>query len=74
MAQAFIESVKMEVLGQASFMQMCNVDHIIMEVLGKFQWGTIDVDLVIMEVLGKNVEFANIQHVVMEVIGQWPGF
>ncbi len=71
MSCEFTDSIVMEVLGKT--VSFANIDHLTMEVLGKYQVGTIDINHMIMETLGKTASFANFDHVVMEVIGQWDG-
>lgn len=71
MSCEFTESIVMEVLGQT--VGFANLDFIVMEVLGKFQFGTLDVQHIVMETLGQTEQFANVGHIIMEVIGQWDG-
>ena len=68
----FVNSVKMEVIGQATF-QDAVMDHIIMEVIGaSSQMGLpIDIDHITVETMGQMPVFANMDHVIMEVIGEW---
>lgn len=71
MSCEFTDSIVMEVLGQTA--SYANINHIVMEVLGKFQFGTIDIDHLSMEVIGETTNYAYMNHIVMEVIGQWDG-
>lgn len=73
MSCELIDSITMEVLGQASFFQNAIIDHMTMEVLGFFKFGTVDVDHLTMEILGNIPNFAIVDHITMEVIGQWDG-
>jgi hypothetical protein len=68
----FVDSITMEVLGQATF-QDALIDHVIMEVIGaSSQLGLpIDIDHLILETLGQMPVFANMDHVTMEIIGEW---
>ena len=55
---------------------MANVGHIVMEVLGFFKFGTIDVDHLVVETLGVDTasKMVNVGHFTSEVMGQWAGF
>lgn len=76
MAQALVDHIAGEVLGQAASFQYCFVDRLAIEVLGKFQFGTIDIDHQASECLGQTPLYSvtQITHVIGEVVGQWPGF
>ena len=76
MAQAFLDDFTIETLGVTANEKMANVGHIVMEVLGYFKFGTVDIDLFVTEVLGVTTseKMANIAHFNGECIGQWAGF
>jgi hypothetical protein len=74
MAQALVDSVTMECMGESTTFKACLVSHVVMEVLGFFQFGTIDIDHLTMEVIGDTAHFAFVDHVAMECMGQWAGF
>lgn len=76
MAQAFIDKFTTETLGVTTDLKQANMAHIVMEVLGYFKFGTIDVDLLVTEVIGKTPDqsLVFISHFDSEVIGQWAGF
>lgn len=76
MAQAYIDSFVCEVIGQATAFKMAQIEHIVMEVLGYFKFGYVEVDSMVMEVIGQATAFkmAQIQHFVAECIGQWDNF
>lgn len=70
----FMDSVTMEVLGQATF-QNALIDHVVIEVLGIFNGfnGTIDLDHITVETLGQMPHIDNMDHVTLEVLGVWIG-
>jgi hypothetical protein len=72
MAQALVDHVTMECMGQS--VNFAQINHIFMEVLGKFQFGSVGIDHVTMECMGQSVSFAQIDHITMECMGQWAGF
>jgi hypothetical protein len=76
MAQAFLDNFTIETLGAAITEKQANIGHVVMEVLGYFKFGTVDVDLFVTEVLGAtpNSSMTNIGHFNGEAIGQWLGF
>lgn len=76
MAQAFIDKFTTETLGVTANQKKANMAHIVMEVLGFFKFGTVDIDLLVTEVIGKtpNQSLVFIDHFTSEVIGQWSGF
>jgi hypothetical protein len=76
MAQAFLDKFNMETLGVTTSSKMANMAHIVMEVLGFFKFGTVDIDLLVIETLGVTTssKMANIDHFNSEVMGQWSGF
>jgi len=76
MAQALVDHIIGETIGQAEFMNMCQVDRLSVEVLGFFQFGTIDVDHMVGEVLGEasDTKYAVVDHIVGEAIGQWGSY
>jgi hypothetical protein len=76
MAQAFIDHFEVETLGVTANLKAANMAHIVMEVLGYFKFGTIDIQLIVTEVLGKtpNQSLTFIDHFTAETIGQWAGF
>jgi len=76
MAQAFLDDFTIETLGVTTTSKMANVGHIVMEVLGYFKFGTVDIDLLVIETLGVTAtsKMANVGHFNSEVIGQWAGF
>lgn len=76
MAQAFLDDFTIETLGVTATSKMANVGHIVMEVLGFFKFGTVDVDHIVVETLGVTTseKMVNIGHFNSEVIGQWAGF
>jgi hypothetical protein len=63
-----MDSIHMEVLGQATF-QNALIDHITMEVLGFFQFGSINVDHITMETIGQMPAFAFMDHIAFEILG-----
>lgn len=77
MAQAFVDQLTGEILGKISNFSFIEVDQITAEVLGYFQYGTVDVDLIVGEVIG---EWSNaskqvwVDHLSAESLGQWAGF
>jgi hypothetical protein len=76
MAQALVDHIVGEAIGEAAFMDNCLVDKLAIEVLGKFQFGTVDVDHLVGEVIGKSPDFSLVvvDHVVAECLGEWLGF
>ena len=76
MAQAFLDDFTIETLGVDTASKMANVGHIVMEVLGFFKFGTIDVDHLVVETLGVDTasKMVNVGHFTSEVMGQWAGF
>jgi hypothetical protein len=76
MAQALVNKLTMETIGASSNFTQVYVDVVVMEVLGYFKFGTVDIDELITEVLGKSTSTSqcNIGVVTSEVIGQWAGF
>jgi hypothetical protein len=73
MSCEYTDSIHMEVLGQMTAFKQALIDHMSMEVLGFFKWGSVDVDHLTMEVLGNLPSFAIMDHMTMEVLGQWDG-
>lgn len=76
MAQAFIQHFDTEVLGETTPLKKANMAHIVMEVLGFFKFGTVDIDLLITEVIGTSPpnSLLFMDHFEVEVCGQWAGF
>jgi len=76
MAQAFLDDFTIETLGVTTTEKQANIGHVVMEVLGFFQFGTIDVDLFVTEVIGTTPTFSmtNIGNFTSEIIGVWLGF
>jgi hypothetical protein len=74
MAQALIDNIVWETVGQVADMDRCLMDQFSLEVLGFFQWGNIEVDQMTMEVLGNFPNTTYIDHAVFECVGQWAGF
>ena len=74
MAQAFIDSQVMEVIGALSSFSQVYIDLIVMEVLGYFKFGYVELDLIVAEVLGQTASSVYIDEFNAEVIGQWSGF
>lgn len=76
MAQAFLDDFTIETLGVVTSEKMANVGHIVMEVLGFFKFGTIDIDHFVIETLGVTTseKMTNIGHFSTEVMGVWAGF